>query len=256
MNLYISNKILNWYFYIENASIFEEDEFSEPYNHFYHAEMRITNENEIDLIDCICALKRSVEQRLQQLNMMFKFKNILDDSKPKGLIQQLHFYGFIRPLMLLKLIEIRNLIEHRNEKPPNLDRCSELLEFVWYFLKTTDKIIKLDIRDYIFEEILNKTKYSLRFSINTEDEYNLDIIECILPTKYLSTNEVKNWLHIQGVRKITTIKKYNKEIEGTCRQPYLDAGRAKDILIFGGKIIGIKHKLEIINLAFKEISKY
>ncbi len=36
-----------------------------------------------------------------------------------------------------QLLAIRNDIEHRDVKPPSTEKCLELLDAVWYFLKST-----------------------------------------------------------------------------------------------------------------------
>ena len=46
----------------------------------------------------------------------------------------------IKPVMLGKLIQIRNAVEHQFSDPPTQDSCIELAEFVWYFLRSTDSI--------------------------------------------------------------------------------------------------------------------
>ena len=40
--------------------------------------------------------------------------------------------------MLHHINDLRNVVEHRYEKPPALLRCRELVELAWYFLKSTD----------------------------------------------------------------------------------------------------------------------
>lgn len=42
--------------------------------------------------------------------------------------------------MMGKLYDLRNAIEHRDDDPPDRSRCEELLEFTWYFLRSTDTL--------------------------------------------------------------------------------------------------------------------
>jgi hypothetical protein len=72
------------------------------------------------------------------LTDLYIFKHIPIGTKPKKILDQLEYFGIIRPLMLNRLIEIRNSVEHEYVSPPELDRCKELVEFVWYFLRSTD----------------------------------------------------------------------------------------------------------------------
>ena len=41
-------------------------------------------------------------------------------------------------MLLKRLIDVRNLIEHEDGPPPNKEVCAELSEFTWYFLRATD----------------------------------------------------------------------------------------------------------------------
>lgn len=54
--------------------------------------------------------------------------------------------------MLQDLMEIRNKIEHDDERPPRLKGCSEWLDMVWYFLRTTDDVVRTRTEDLSFEE--------------------------------------------------------------------------------------------------------
>lgn len=44
----------------------------------------------------------------------------------------------IRPFMLQRLIDIRNIVEHQDSKPPSTDDCHMYADLVWYFLRSTD----------------------------------------------------------------------------------------------------------------------
>jgi hypothetical protein len=48
-------------------------------------------------------------------------------------------------------MEIRNEIEHEDKRPPKLERCLELLDVVWYFLRTTDRIVRVRTDTLLFE---------------------------------------------------------------------------------------------------------
>jgi len=100
----------------------------------------------------VTVLKRAVEFRIKHLNDRYRFKRIPIGAKPADIIAQLEFFGLIRPIMVQKLMQIRNLIEHMDAPPPPQAECAELVEFVWYFLKSTDRIAEMFPEGITFTE--------------------------------------------------------------------------------------------------------
>lgn len=56
----------------------------------------------------------------------------------------------VRPLLLNKLLLLRNDIEHEDAEPPRYCQCKEYLDVVWYFLKTTHCIASHKVDDIMF----------------------------------------------------------------------------------------------------------
>ena len=71
--------------------------------------------------------------------------------------------------MLKKLYSIRNKVEHEDAAPPTLSECTELIDFVWYYLRSTDKICSEIPESLIFED------YSCDFEHETEKRNWLSI---------------------------------------------------------------------------------
>lgn len=49
--------------------------------------------------------------------------------------------GIVKGFVIRKLFSIRNNIEHNERKYSNKDQCQDLLDTVWYFLKSTDNLV-------------------------------------------------------------------------------------------------------------------
>lgn len=45
-------------------------------------------------------------------------------------------------MVLRALIEVRNNIEHSDGRPPGVNRCKEMAEYIWYFLRATDPLVR------------------------------------------------------------------------------------------------------------------
>jgi hypothetical protein len=51
--------------------------------------------------------------------------------------------------MLREVSEVRNLLEHHYKSPPPQRRCLELIEFAWYFLRSTDALSTSVLSDFV-----------------------------------------------------------------------------------------------------------
>lgn len=149
--IYISNDILSWDAFKESAVSSQED-WKLSYRYLHHAESLLMDpQNEPSLSDAIINLNKAVNHRINTLNNTYKFKKIPDKNKPKGLLDLLSFYGIVKPTMLNKLYTLRNDIEHQFKPPPNVSRCAEFVDFVWYFLKSTDAIAREIVDTFLLE---------------------------------------------------------------------------------------------------------
>ncbi|KSU03221.1 hypothetical protein KF282_1892 [Lactococcus lactis subsp. lactis] len=108
------------------------------------------NESLFDLTDGITNLKRSINHRLKSIEKIYNFKKIVFLEKPKGYLELLENFNIIKPYLIKIIMEIRNLIEHEDSPPPSQQRCKELVDMVWYFLKSTDSLVSNLITDFEF----------------------------------------------------------------------------------------------------------
>src|SRR5262249_45243383 len=109
----------------------------------------LSNMNEFDRADVVTWLKRAISLRFK---LLFNNYNLRRLGSQLGLrkssqMQVLAELGVIRPLMLEALTQLRNEVEHEDATPPSAERCRELVEFVWYFLKSTESISRLRVND-------------------------------------------------------------------------------------------------------------
>jgi hypothetical protein len=137
--IWISATVLDWEFSVLSDRICSDGEWKKAYSDWSHAERTLsTASTEFHLIDVVTSLNRALTHRVKTLADLYSFKRIPIREKPDKVLDQLEYFGIIRPLMLNRLIGVRNTVEHEYVSPPQSDKCGEFVEFIWYFLRSTD----------------------------------------------------------------------------------------------------------------------
>jgi hypothetical protein len=140
--MFISNVVFTWEPNVESLSDTEGD-WEHAYSYFRHSEKLLSGAPEKhSLIDVVSNLKRAVDYRITHISATYKLKKIPTYTAKKTIWDILAEMEVIKPVMLAKLLEIRNAVEHKFSDPPTQTRCIELAEFVWYFLRSTDSLAK------------------------------------------------------------------------------------------------------------------
>lgn len=174
--MFISGQVLDWNYHSENGSGLSLDEENETvwraHEIWRYANLLISPESsEFVLSDVIANLKRAVNHRLQALSRSYCF-DTLPFSSQKRVLEKLQFYGIIRPAMLKELFAVRNSIENRDVSPPNYEQCSRYVDFVWYFLKSTDSVLLMKVDDVIFSSPIGQHD-ELRFVPEFEGSWRI-----------------------------------------------------------------------------------
>jgi hypothetical protein len=135
----LSKKFLDWELFPMTRSSFEGRDIYRPFKYWQQAEKNInTATTEMDYIDSIINMNREVDCRMKWLNKLYQFKSMKFVNYRKNKMDSLEALRIIRSTMILKLNDLRNSLEHRYTNPPNKLRCFEFLDFVWYFLKSSN----------------------------------------------------------------------------------------------------------------------
>ncbi|MFJ7407582.1 MULTISPECIES: hypothetical protein [unclassified Lysinibacillus] len=152
-NKWISNDVFNLEYETDSSIVLNIADLKRAYEVWEHARSLIEkSESAFHLSDGITNLKRALNQRLQLIEKIYNFKNINLKGKHKGYLELLEFLGIVRPFLMKQLLTIRNDIEHRDAEPPSFEKCLELLDAVWYFLKSTDYLVRYSTNTILFEE--------------------------------------------------------------------------------------------------------
>ncbi|WP_156480525.1 hypothetical protein [Aquipseudomonas alcaligenes] len=144
MNISLSAEILSWKASTSSGTYSLQDGWDTPYKYFNLAENIIkTHSDPFQLIDAISNLKRSIDHRLKKISSDYSLKKLNHFGAPSDTLSKLEDLQIARPAMLTTIHSIRNQIEHGFREPPQLQRCLELTDLTWYFLKSTDSLSRL-----------------------------------------------------------------------------------------------------------------
>lgn len=150
--VWIDPQWLSWLSVNETGHDIRNDTASSRlYEIHQHACDRLAGEpNDFGRGEAIIALRRIVDRRVQALKKIYQLRELPTGVKPKHDLELLESFGIIRPFMLKRLIDIRNLVEHEDARPPSTEECLMFADLVWYFLRSTDAMAKSTMEDLGF----------------------------------------------------------------------------------------------------------
>lgn len=232
--MWLSSQVVEWYPRQEGSSIFELKKVLRAYSIWNHAESILSESvDEFHLIDAINTLKRSMDHRLKLLNEIYDFNKLPFGEKPKWLIEKLGYVGIVRPFLLKNLIEIRNAVEHRDAQPPSQELCSQYLDIVWYFLRSTDHLARYQTSELVlYPEDNDESSYRLDIEIKTDEDWKVEFSGEV-PKEFISDHAINGWIEVE-VEKITTWENSKK----SKFEYYTDQKIMPDDLCLSGVILG------------------
>lgn len=171
--LWISDNFLDQQLFCEVYSGYDDNIINRAYEIWNHAKNLIEqNDDTYSMSDAIWNLRRCLDQRTRTIEKNYNLKQIPLLQKPKGYYELLEYYGVARPFIVKNLFSIRNDIDHHDATPPPKERCMELLDIVWYFLKATDRILQEKKKDLFFpKKPMTLILYILVWIIDTKIKY-------------------------------------------------------------------------------------
>lgn len=246
---WLSPKILEWRHTVLSSTLYSDNSWKRAYDYWYHAETTVNNgKNEFHRIDIITSLNRSIQNRIKLLGKRYNFKKIPIGDKPNQLIEQLEFFGVLRKSMLNTLIDIRNQVEHKYTSPPSLDKCQIFVEFTWYFLRSTDHLVREVIQDLNISPIDDDSEHNFGLELNIGPENNWKInFGGYIRHELISPKKIKNFILVKlhKLKDIDELLSVFEEDDDNYRiemyESFKKAGGAKYI---SGQIIGPGHHLK------------
>jgi hypothetical protein len=200
-NIWVTFDVLEWRADKEGSTCCDEQKYARPYEIWSHAEQILSKPTkDLDLVDAITTLKRTIDHRSRHLNELYSFKTIPIKDKPSSLLESLSYFEIIRPIMLQRLIEIRNEVEHQDASPPSQNVCKEFLEFTWYFLRSTDQLVKSvadSFRLIPFGEDLFDYDYWLNVHTGPEKKWTVEVRGWLYPSLFSQTKR-NDWIMFES----------------------------------------------------------
>jgi hypothetical protein len=150
--VHITASFPDWPCFDDNGSGGEHDTVVRAYEIWDHARACIEEDpSDFDRIDCIAALRRAINHRLKTLTAAYCFDSLPSLRPGKQALEKLQDYGLVRPALIRDLLAARNAVEHDDVEPPSVERCRYFVDVVWYFLKSTDGILRMRIDSVQYE---------------------------------------------------------------------------------------------------------
>ena len=150
--VWIDPSWLSWERLMEGRFVFSTDAVDRPYVIQQHACDRLVGDpSDLDRADAIIALRRAVDQRVQKLKEIYQIRKLrVTTPEAKGDLHLLSSFDIIRPFMVKRLIEIRNVVEHQDREPPPTAESLMFADLVWYFLRSTDSLVRGRVDQLLF----------------------------------------------------------------------------------------------------------
>lgn len=247
MELHISEEVFD--LNLKKFSIEEKGtEWSECYTYLNHAESLLSvADTHLYHIDVISNLKRSIDHRLKLLSKIYDIKSISKLFRIKGTFETLIELSLIRPLMVKKLIDLRNCIEHQFIQGPPVERCEEYIEFTWYFLRSTDYLVK-EVHTDIYFEFSNGSHYFIELDLNIHVGWDIKL-SGILPNKFYE-NQSKQGFYSLDVHGVTLGKDFPHRFNEDNFDGHWDDVKSDDLHITNASISCLSLKKRIIKEYF------
>jgi len=164
-------------------------------------------DTELMLVDGITTLRRVINLRVRHIFRNYELRTLKMRNRGGGTLELLEQLELIKPSVLKRLLEVRNVIEHEDRPPPDKTACAELSEFTWYFLRATDHAasavtvaIGLTIprdEDHFF--VYDGWGLGIKLTTGPEEQWRVKM-EAALPASVVSFVENPGWIEIEVSR--------------------------------------------------------
>lgn len=246
---WLSPKILEWSSGGLSGDSLDEAKGLRAYEIWAHAERTLLdNDDEHHRTDAITNLNRAVVHRVRLLAEAYDLHNIRIATLPKRSVKILEYLGVIRPLMVRRLADIRNAVEHEDTPPPSRAVCNTLVEFVWYFLRSTDSLTKRSVDEFSLKSP-EKEAYWIVFESGPKHDWHLKFHGWIRP-EWISEVAEDRWISAS-----VEVSETREECIYRLGEDYVfPGGLAPSDIMVGGRILGPdEHLRSIISQVFRGI---
>jgi hypothetical protein len=144
-----------WYALAEAWTLLDEDTASRAYKLWkFAADLNDRSIDDVGRGTVVQKLWNAVDHRIRSLHEVYRLsvvKSLLGLPKATASLDTLHHLGVVRPLILKNLKDVRNRVEHQDRSAPDAIECSNLVDSVWYFLRSTDYLVVQKLSTYTLQ---------------------------------------------------------------------------------------------------------
>jgi hypothetical protein len=253
--MWLSPEILNWQISLGTHEEHNRKFGARSYEIWSHAEHLFSQPYNEFRISGISTLWRAIDHRLRLVERIYSLKNIPIKDKPNDYLNLLEFLGIVRPLMLQKLKEIRNAVEHEDASPPDTESCQVFLEFTWYFLRSTDGMTQRLITHLLLESAdgLSGEDSEYWFDIDNGPRRNwIPKISGWVTPNLISGQPIDNWFIVKVDRSETRNELVDrlKDVESADSLNSSGRGRNPEDIFISGEIRGTGESLKNVTKLF------
>lgn len=254
--MWLAPDVLQWRVWAQDSHMQDDKPWRRPYDIWKHAE-RLLEKPATDFVrvDAIRNLKQAIEQREKLIKDIYKLQNIPIKNKSAKTFELLEYIGVIKPFMHKKLFDIRNAVEHEDAEPPPHDDCRVFLEFVWYFLRSTDSLVRLSVGTFSLypgdQDPIGP--YGLESEMGPKNGWIPEVRGTVRPN-LISENPMDSWIEL-NIRNIETHSAYlSRQFSlGLPPPDHLEGANPEDVH-FSGEIKGPTEYLRsFVQIYFKAL---
>ena len=126
----------------QSSTLLDGQTAARPYEHWtLAAELNTPDANDVRRGAVVQKLWNAVDVRLRNLHtdyLLNRVRGLIGLPKKTDTLEILQHLGLARPLILRRLKDLRNTVEHQDRGAPTYTECANLVDSVWYFLRSTD----------------------------------------------------------------------------------------------------------------------
>lgn len=252
--MWLSPQILDWRISLGTHEEHNRKFGARSYEIWAHGEHLFSQSSNEFRISGLTSLWRAIDHRMRLLERIYSLKSIPVKDKPSDLLNLLEFLGIVRPLMLQKLKEIRNAVEHEDASPPDAESCQIFLEFTWYFLRSTDGMTQRLITHLLLESVdtpNEEADYWFEIDNGPAESWVPKIAGWLTPD-LVSAHPIDNWFTVK-VERTDTREELTKRLKDSMTKDSIDEpgrGRNPADIYVTGEIRGPSRPLKHLTQLF------
>ncbi len=196
--IWLSPHILEWFPDRQEGKPGDVRGLARGYELWAHADHVLAHDSTtLARTDALVTLRRAVNQRLRLIAELNDVRALPLRDKPGTTLEILASLGVVRPRMLDRLIKIRDAVEHEDAEPPGLSECESFSEFVWYFLRSTDRLVSEPLDTFILQDSFRSDSHLLEVEKPAKG-WNLKL-RAWVPGRLVSMERVEGWCFVRAL---------------------------------------------------------